>query len=297
MAQVRNGPAVSASGPFAFARLKWFASIALASLAALTPAAAQAWGNQGHRITALFADTLLTPRTRAQVQELTGALSLADLANWADENRSGLTLLIDNSDRWHYDNRPVCDAAARIVSYCPNGDCASAALTRFEATLADAAATRDQRAIALRFLVHVLGDIHQPLHVGDNGDEGGNKRNVALGPEKPRNLHSYWDSGFLQQMLRGSSEQAFAAGLREFYQDDITDWQQGSERDWMNESFVILQQRTYGDLPRFRCGAASALVTPLPDDYAREARSQIGRQLARAGARIASTLNRLLDVD
>lgn len=299
MAQVRNGPVVSASGPFAFLRLGIATPVLTAGLLAclfsVSARPALAWGNQGHRITALFADTLLTPRTRARVHELSGALSLAELANWADENRSGLTVLLDKSDQWHYDNRPVCNASAPIASYCPDGQCASAALKSFEATLRDRSATIDQRNIALRYLVHVLGDIHQPLHVGDNGDAGGNKLNVSVDGKPPRNLHSWWDSGFLQQMMRGFSEQGYAAGLREWYQNDIADWQRGSEQDWMNESYAILTQHTYGDLPGFRCGTPPAFVTPLSDAYVAQAQSQIARQLARAGARIALTLNRLFD--
>lgn len=307
MAQVRNGPVVHASGPFAFVRRviqrctsprrALVAALLLAAIAELGPARALAWGNQGHRITALFADTLLTPRTRARVQALSGALSLADLVNWADEYRPGLALLLDNSERWHYDNRPICDAAAALVSYCPDGQCASAALARFEATLADSTATHEQRDIALRYLVHVLGDIHQPLHVGDNGDEGGNQRNVALPGAPPRNLHSVWDTGLPQQMLRGSTEADYAAGLRERYQDDIADWQRGSEVEWMSESFLITQQDVYGTLPGFRCGATPPFVTPLAAEYVSQAQAQVARQLARAGARIAGTLNRLLDVD
>lgn len=286
MAQVRNGPAVRASGPFAFL---------LVLLASVSSPAAQAWGNQGHRITALFADTLLTPRTRAGVRELTGALSLAELATWADDNRSGLTELIDKSDQWHFDNRPVCAAAAPLASYCPDGQCASAALKSLEATLSDRHASADQRGIALRFLVHVLGDIHQPLHAGENGDAGGNKLNAGVSGSPPRNLHSWWDTGLLQQMLRDNSEQPYANGLREWYQGDIEDWQRGSEQDWMSESYEIAREHTYGRLPGFRCGAAPPFVTPLDEAYIGEAKAQIARQLARAGTRIALTLNRILD--
>ena len=304
MAQVRNGPVVHAPGPFALVRRALalvlrpkplFAALLAAGAALAGSPAAMAWGNQGHRITGLFADTLLTPRIRAQILQLTGSSSLADLATWAEDNRPGLSQLIDNSAQWHYDNRPVCDAAAPVSSYCAGGNCASAALTRFESTLADPRASHEQRSIALRFLIHVLGDIHQPLHVGDNGDAGGNRRNVKLAGAPPRNLHSLWDIVPLQRMLEGSDEQGLVAGLREYFAADIVDWQRGSEAQWMNESYVVAQQHAYGALPGFQCNATPAFVTPLAEGYVREAQAQEARQLARAGARIAETLNRLFD--
>lgn len=298
MAQVRNGPEAQAIGPFAF---MWRAATArnglalLLALMVIVPAPARAWGRQGHRISALFADTLLTPRSRAQVQRLTGALSLVDFANWADEYRPGLALLLEHSDRWHYDDRPICDAAAPVSSYCADGNCASAALQRFEAQLSDPRASDDQRAVALRYVVHLIGDIHQPMHVGDNGDAGGNHRMVALPGAQPRNLHSVWDTSLLQRMLRGTNEQALAEELREYYDVDIADWQRGTVRDWMNESYAIAQRNAYGALPGFQCGVTPASVTPLPDAYVHEAQSEVARQLARAGARIAGTLNRIFD--
>lgn len=288
MAQVRIGPVVNSPGPLAFR-----AALLLACLSGAP--AAWAWGSQGHRITALVADTLITARTRASVSELTGATSLVDLVNWADEYRPGLKLLLDHSDRWHYDDHPVCDTAALPSSYCADGQCASAALARLEFTLANRAATADQRGIALRFIVHVLGDVHQPLHTTDNNDEGGSKRNVALPGAPPHHLHAIWDTDLLQPMLRGMNDVAYADALREWYDTDIDDWQQGTVSEWMTESYAIGQAVTYGALPGFQCGLTRRFVTPLTQDYVREAQAQIGRQLARAGARIAVTLNRALD--
>ena len=301
MAQVRNGPVVHASGPFAFVApairgLRRVAAIAVATLlASLLAPPAYAWGNQAHRITALVADSQLSARSRARIFEITGALSLADLVNWPDEFRPGLSLLIPDSERWHYDNRPVCDAALPRAQYCADGHCASAAIARFEATLKNPGATLEQQGTALRFLVHVLGDIHQPLHSGDNADAGGNKLNAALPGESPRNLHSLWDTGLFQPMLRGISEPAYAIGLLEVYQPELAGWRHGDPEDWMAETYALLQHTTYGALPGFQCGVAPPFVTQLPDEYVREAQAQIARQLSRAGVRIAATLNRVFE--
>jgi hypothetical protein len=94
---------------------------------------------------------------------------------WADEIRGTAT----DEPRWHYDDAPVCDNASRD-QYCPGGQCNSAQLERLTRVLAEPQAPLRARNEALKWVVHLVGDIHQPLHAADNGDRGGNDVRVAL---------------------------------------------------------------------------------------------------------------------
>jgi uncharacterized protein YciI len=184
-------------------------------------------------------------------------------------------------------------------AYCPKGECASAKIPVFFRTIADATATPEARAQAVRFLIHVVGDIHQPLHAADDADQGGNQKNVLL-PNSPytRRLHAAWDSDLVKIALRGISEADFAKQLVTRYQPgDVATWQKGEVRDWMNESHALSKSLTYGKLPEFTCGVAwpAEKIVSLPQSYIDATQKVIPTQLAKAGARIAWLLNRALD--
>ena len=132
-----------------------------------------AWGNEGHRITGYIANSLLTDATRAQLRALVGTDDLAQIATWMDDEREALKQRLPDSSRWHYENRAVCDQAS-TVRPCPKGHCITQQIDRSTAVLANRGATVAQRADAVRILVHLLGDLHQPQHLVDDHDRGGN---------------------------------------------------------------------------------------------------------------------------
>ncbi len=275
-------------------------TVALAALisAAALPSTVFAWGNEGHRVTGLVADSLLTPKTRIRLNHLVPNVNLGDFANQMDVFRTALTIEVPGSDKWHYDNQPICGAKP-YEAYCPAGDCASSKIPVYFRILADTKATDEARAQAAMFLIHMVGDIHQPLHAADDGDRGGNDKNVLYpGVEMPRNLHRVWDSELPKTILRGVNEVEFAKQLVARYKEkEIPQWQSGDVRDWMNESHALSQKVVYAKLPEFTCGEKwpADKVVNLPQAYVDTAGEVLPLQLAKAGARIAWMLNRALD--
>ena len=141
--------------------LRHMAATILISVIVFVPTAAFAWGAEGHRVTGLVAVELLTPRARMRLNDIIPGADLGDIANYMDVNRTTLTQLIPNSDKWHYDNQPVCQTLT-FDEYCPRGECASARVPVLVKILADFSNPPEIRAMAARFLVHIVGDIHQP---------------------------------------------------------------------------------------------------------------------------------------
>jgi hypothetical protein len=261
-------------------------------------ASAWAWGSEGHRVTGLVANELLTAKARIRLNQLVPGVDLGEFAGQMDVYRAALSLEIPGSDKWHYDNQPVCGSKA-YADYCPNGNCASAKIQVYFKVLSDTGATPEARAQAAMFLVHMVGDIHQPLHAADDADLGGNQKNVLMPQaDLPHNLHRVWDSDLPKRLLRGISEADYAKQLIKRYLDkEIAAWQQGEVRDWMNESHAITRKVTYGNLPEYACGVAWPMekIVSLPQPYVDAAQEVLPAQLAKAGARIAWLLNRALD--
>jgi len=164
----------------------------------------------------------------------------------------------------------------------------------FLAVLKDNQADRTIKAEALKFVIHFVGDLHQPLHDEDNNDKGGNTRLVQLGTHVPPlgltdNLHWLWDSGLIEQV--NSNDQALAEIIRVKITDaNRTAWAQGSVEDWILEAHRLARTTAYQGL-----GSANPAVITL--EYERQADQVIETQLARAGARLAFLLNKALHQD
>ena len=212
------------------------ATLALGALLALglAPAGpARAWGAEGHRIVGLVAERLLDARTRAALKALAGDDSLADLGLWMDRERDRLRSELPGSERWHYDNRPLCAPATPLGEYCADGNCAARAFDRASARLADRGAPRADRLEALRIVVHVLADLHQPLHAADNDDRGGNEVLVRVGRRsRPKSLHAAWDADFVKRAVRGESEEAFAERLVGEHRATLGRLEAGGRASW-----------------------------------------------------------------
>ncbi len=272
-------------------------ALTLATL--IAPTQAHAWGNEGHRVTGHIAGELLTPRARIRVNQLIPGGDLSEISLYMDINRKELSEKIPGSEKWHYDNEPVCKTLS-YAQYCPHGDCASAKIPLAFESLKNGTPPLNDKALALRFLVHMIGDIHQPLHAADDSDLGGNLKFVLI-PESDqgRRLHGVWDTDVVKRVLRGSNDAVFAKELLVKFKDKIPAWQSGTVRDWMTESHTLSKLVTYGNLPRFECGKdwPSTIVTPvaLSEQYMTAAAETVPAQLAKAGARIAWMLNQALD--
>lgn len=225
--------------PSTFPRRPHLAACALVLMLAVA-GPASAWGPLGHRLVALLAWDELDPRARADIAELLRGEpdpTLAGIATWADELRANDPDLGKRSARWHYVNLGEHDCAYDRALACADGDCAVEAIRRQAAILADASQPRAARVQALKFVVHFVGDVHQPMHGGYARDKGGNDIQVRV-PDgtaegKGGNLHSLWDSGLLR--TAGLDEPAYLARLRALplaigLEGDAAQWAEASCR-------------------------------------------------------------------
>lgn len=173
--------------------------------------AALAWAPLGHALVGELAQRHLDPKAQAEVARLLAgepAPTLAGIASWADELRNTDPERFKATSRWHYINAKGGGCDFDLARDCPDGDCVVGALDRQLAILADRKQPLDARRDALKFVVHLVGDEHQPMHAGNRPDSGGNRFQVSLRtPLEPEayarksyvdgvmgtNLHSVWD--------------------------------------------------------------------------------------------------------
>lgn len=254
----------------------------------VTSATAHAWGYDGHRIAADVAAGLLSPQARVRVAELLMGGSLADAATYMDDERMSLKHQIPGSDKWHYNNMPICEKTTPSA-VCRNGDCATTRIDQLSQILANRKNDQASRIFAVKALVHLIADIHQPLHAADDGDHGGN--DIEIGR---RNLHSEWDSGMVKKLIRRQTQESYAAGLLVRYEGQIKSSQNGNASAWATESHDLAVRVAYGALPGFFCGHERISIDRLPASYYETALPVVELQLAKAGARIAFVLNRAL---
>jgi len=266
---------------------------------------AWAWGPQGHRTVGAIADRLLSPAGRAAVGQLlqgdldkfgspSGRTTLESVSVWADEVRGTPA----DQPRWHYDNVPVCGTEPK-ARYCPGGQCNSEQIKRLTALLADPRAAPRTRNEALKWLVHLVGDLHQPLHAADNADLGGTRVAVALQGRRTRgreNLHRAWDAELVRLALRTGARQpppreleALAAEARQL----LRDGGQGSPDDWARQSNSLARNVAY-QYPGFVCNAVPARIVVLDRAYQSEAAAIVRERLLLAGARLAALLEQAL---
>lgn len=186
-------------------------TLALLAVVAIVPAA-QAWGPLGHRVVADIAQQHLSPGAQAQVRQLLApehTTQLADVATWADDLRNdpAQQALWQQTRNLHFLNLHDPHCHYLPPRDCPNGQCVVDALAHYVAILADATRPEEQRREALKFVVHFVSDVHQPLHAGYRDDKGGNDYQMQF-EGKGSNLHRVWDSGLIG--TRGLAAEPYA---------------------------------------------------------------------------------------
>ncbi|MCH8488237.1 MAG: S1/P1 nuclease [Candidatus Cyclonatronum sp.] len=239
----------------------------------LIPADAHAWGRTGHYITGEIAQRHLTPGAAAHVERLLGETSLTVATVWMDQVRS--TEPYRHTADWHWVTIPD-GMRYEEAEHNPNGDVIEA-LERQIAALKSGRLTEDEERDALRMVIHMIGDMHQPLHVGTGEDRGGNDVRVQwLG--RSSNLHRVWDTDMIESWDLTSTQ--FADAL--LIVDDATKaaWKQGGPRDWAHES-VQYRANIY-DLPE---------NLELGWEYRNRNFHIVEKRLIQAGLRIAMVLN------
>ena len=257
------------------------------------------WGGQGHRLVGLIAAGRLTPAALREVRRLLDGQTLADVSSWADTIRSdqqqtyGWHFLNIPPDAAGYDRDRDCPRAAGVAEGSRSDrwrDCAVDRILFWEQRLADVSLDRADRATALKFIVHFIGDLHQPFHTLGVG-RGGNDvqvrvfgdANCADEGEKPFpcNLHAVWDSRLIAR--RKLDDRAYVAYLQRLIVDKrLSAHASGTPVQWAEQSFRL---------------AKDALMNPganIDDGYYRRHIAVIDERLALAGVRLAAVLNRAL---
>lgn len=249
----------------------------------IVPLPAYAWGPEGHEIIARIAADNLSPAAHLRISQLLGgdapALMVLD-SNWADEVRADRP----ETTNWHFVNIEVGSKGYNPRRDCARDDCVVAQIARDIATLRDPRTPHGAKLDALRFLIHFVGDLHQPLHAADRHDKGGNNLVVLLG-KKRTNLHHVWDEELVEAL--GPDVNQVAGGIEAgLTPQDKAKLASGTPADWANESFAVAGKEIYARLP-------PRGPVRLPRDYANRERNAVRLQLARAGLRLAMLLNQI----
>lgn len=240
---------------------------------------AWAWGRLGHRAIAEFAGHHISPAARAAIAELLEpGESMADASTWADENR----IRIHGSGAWHFADVPLeemqyNDRLAGAGQIIPK-------LREFRSILADRSRPVASRRQALRFVIHLVGDMHQPLHIGEHHDRGGNTLQVQFFHRKT-SLHHLWDDMILEHRTRG--EDRWVAEL--LAMDNPVDRSAamgGTIEEWATGS-LLAAQRAYQNP---QTGRRIEPGDVLADAYYDANLPIVRQQLYRAGARLAWVL-------
>ena len=250
-----------------------------------------AWGHNGHRIVAKFASTRLNSKARAAILDLLeDGEDIADASTWPDEHKT-------RSDApWHFVNVPLTENAFKDEFCDSDKGCVVGKIEDFRKILVDPNAEEMDKRRALRFVIHLVGDIHQPLHVADNNDRGGNSLHVQFF-RKATNLHAVWDEGLLmhdpandrEDFGQKVDEGAWVTRLHKFTtpEKERTWLTVTKPAEWATES---LQKAKVAYLVP---GSSDNITsgTRLDDGYEMVGLPIVEERLAQAGVRLAALLN------
>lgn len=213
------------------------------ALLLVCPLTAQAWGKLGHAAVGVLAVERLSAPTRTTLAEILGSTDTDDVVGaclwpdvWRDMGDGAATA------PWHYVNIDPNEKSYRESRDCPGGQCVVAQVNEQAARLGDTALPREERRLAFKFLCHLVGDLHQPMHVAYADDQGGNLVTIRYRGTS-MNLHRYWDAGLLQQKV-GSLE-ALTEMLRDRPDQAPGPWTPSDTYAWTNETFALTRNFGY----------------------------------------------------
>jgi len=232
------------------------------------------WGATGHRATGLIAEQYLNAKAKKRIRQILGQESLAMVSTWMDEIRSDSTY--NYATDWHWTTIPDGGSYEEVESN-PDGKVVMM-IEKFTKELKSGKISAMQQVEYLKMLVHMIGDIHQPLHVGKPGDRGGNDIKVKWAGNDS-NLHRVWDSDMIDDTKLSYTE--FAQSLIKPSAETIKKWQQASVREWAKES-MSLRPQVY-NIGKGSLGYRYSYVN-LPSVHER---------ILQAGVRIAAILNKI----
>jgi S1/P1 Nuclease len=274
--------------------------ILAALLILLTPLApAQAYWEYGHETVAQLAEANMSANARSNMRRLLRAAPLLgtpkcplrnirDVSVWADCIK-GDPLRWGYTSSWHYQNVDICKPFD-LKSACAGGNCVSAQIDRNFALLKDRSLPPNVRLEALAFLVHFVGDLHQPLHAGDHADRGGNDLKASYGVMPGYNLHSVWDGLLADRAISGAP-----AIVRRFSNSEQAAMASGTTSDWSHENWTISRDIAYrravdGD----PCGPKPDGPVNIDEADVAASRAALRLQVERGGLRLAGLLEKAL---
>lgn len=237
----------------------------------------QAWSGPGHRIIAALSWSLLTPEAQAQSRALLRGKTFVSVAGWADYIREKRP----ETASFHMVNIPLGTSGYDPVRDESRGPSIITAIASFQRMIGDTQLPEIERREALKYLIHFVGDIHQPLHCSSNNDRGGNETMLHWSGKTP-NLHHFWDYEMVAQS--GLNELQYVARLKErLLREDRQALATGTLIDWAHESFREAASTAY-QLPLGNVINAAYIDEHLP---------LVETKLLKAGVRLARLLNEI----
>ncbi|WP_418983782.1 S1/P1 nuclease [Alistipes sp.] len=240
---------------------------------------AYGWGQKGHDVTVYIAECHLTPEAARKIDKVLGGHSPVYYANWLDV--ASHTPEYDYTRTWHYLNVDEGETLETMPKN-PKGDILTA-VTSIVAKLKAGGMTPDEEALQLKMLIHLVGDMHCPMHLGRLSDLGGNQRPVLMFGRQT-NLHSAWDTAIPEAAHKWSYTE-WREQIDRLDEDEAARMQAGEPADWLAESLAICQ-RIYAQTPE---------GTKISYDYVDQSAPVIERQFLRGGYRLARLLNEIYD--
>ena len=245
------------------------------------PFQSMAWGLLGHRIVGQVAESYLTPKAKAAVLKILGTESMAMAANWADFVKSDSTF--NYLDTWHYINVKGGLSKEEFNAVISN-DTLTNAYTKINflvKELKNKKLSQELKVIYLKLLIHIVGDVHQPMHVGRPDDRGGNSIKV-LWFNTPYNLHSVWDSYFINFQQLSYTE--YAESINHVTPALKAAWQKEPIAEWLYQSYQVAE-KLYADITQ--------PDQKLGYDYNFKYLAVLNRQLLKGGVHLAGLLNQI----
>lgn len=241
-----------------------------------------AWGQKGHDTTCAIAQQHLTPKAQARISSLLEGKSIVYWSNWLDN--AVHTPEYAYAKTWHYKNIDA-DQTYDTAPTLEAGDVVTALtslvaeLKGYESKHSDA--NREKEALALKMLVHLMGDLHQPMHLGRKSDLGGNRHNVQYFRIKT-NLHGIWDANLVES-AHAWSHTEWVEEIDRTSAEERKQMAEGSIDDWARETHAIATA-VYEDTP---------VDAQLSYDYIAKWTPTIEQQFLRGGVRLAHLLNEI----
>lgn len=239
-----------------------------------------AWGATGHRVVGEIADSYLSRKAKRNIHEILGNESIAISSNWADFIKSDTSFKY--LDSWHYINIKSGLNATEFADYLKNdtGVDAYTKLNYLIDELKNKQNSLEKKQFYLRLLIHIAGDIHQPMHVSRAEDLGGNRIRLSWFSDQT-NLHALWDDKVIEYQKLSYTE--YATNINHVTKQQLTEWQKQPMHEWFFESYQLANEVYAGVKPEQK----------LSYRYNFDNIERLNQQLLKGGVRLAGLLNEI----